>query len=535
MQWNRRLSLMALATGLGLVSAACAAGPVDGAPAAAAPSTAVAQLGEPTRFPPPTAVPALPRPEIESREDPNVIQDRPGFTTEEWSTNFDKRSISYLELASGGPPKDGIPAIDEPKHDTVQQANEWMEDREPVLALTLGGESRAYPLHILIWHEIVNDELGGVPATVTYCPLCNSALVFDRRFEGRMLDFGTTGKLRLSDLVMYDRQTESWWQQLTGEAIIGDLTGGQLTFIPAPLVAWSDFKSEHPEGTVLSRDTGHSRRYGENPYGFYDTRDKPMVFYRGPDDARLQAMERVLAVDHDGLSLAIPFSLITEEGVIPFELGDLEAVAFHQSGTASALDTFWLPGGRDVGSTNVFVPVIDGQALTFASTESGFLDTETGSSWTILGRAVSGPLEGAQLTQVPHGNHFWFAWAASPTRSSTGVSPNGLTRNLFRPSPHSLPRQEGGGIGYGALHTTGKWAPPPLTPRLFHLPARSILPGRATESFHRGPVRAPPERVQGAPCTRWSSPRRAAILWPVSPTARKGGWPWARLTEEWRS
>lgn len=412
MQWNRRRSLGALVAGLALASAACGVASEQGVAAAEPANTPAAREGPPTRVPPPTAVPRLPRPEIESREDPNSVQDRPGFTTEDWSTNFDKHSISYLELVSGGPPKDGIPAIDDPKFDTVQQADEWMEDREPVLALTLGGKSRAYPLHILIWHEIVNDDLGGVPASVTYCPLCNSALVFDRRFDGRVLDFGTTGKLRLSDLVMYDRQTESWWQQLTGEAIIGDLTGGQLTFIPAPLVSWSDFKSEHPEGTVLSRDTGHSRPYGENPYAFYDTRDKPLVFYRGPDDARLQAMERVLAVDHDGLSLAIPFSLMAEEGVIPFVLGDLEAVAFHQAGTASALDNFWIPDGRDVGSTNVFIPTVEDRALTFAATDSGFLDIETGSSWTILGRAVSGPLEGAQLVQVPHGNHFWFAWAA---------------------------------------------------------------------------------------------------------------------------
>ena len=161
----------------------------------------------------------------------------------EWSkTDFDQHSVAFSEILSGGPPKDGIPAIDDPQFSPVSEVEDLGPD-EPVIGLAIDGEARAYPLSILIWHEIVNDQIGETPVSVTYCPLCNSAVVFDRRVEGRVLDFGTTGKLRNSDLVMYDRQTESWWQQFLGEAIVGEMTGTVLKSIPARLEAFSVFSS----------------------------------------------------------------------------------------------------------------------------------------------------------------------------------------------------------------------------------------------------------------------------------------------------
>ena len=144
-------------------------------------------------------------------------------------------------------------------------AGAWLKGQEPVINLALNGEHRAYPIQILIWHEIVNDQIGDRPVTVTFCPLCNTSIVFDRRLSDQTLDFGTTGNLRHSDLVMWDRQTELWWQQITGEAIVGELTGSKLTLLPSAIVSFEAFRRAYPEGQVLSRDTGFNRKYGENP------------------------------------------------------------------------------------------------------------------------------------------------------------------------------------------------------------------------------------------------------------------------------
>ncbi|MFQ5799057.1 MAG: DUF3179 domain-containing (seleno)protein, partial [Bacteroidota bacterium] len=165
----------------------------------------------------------------------------------EWQrTDFTKSSVDLDEIMSGGPPKDGIPPIDKPLFVSFDEADSWLAAVEPVIGLDIDGEARAYPLQILTWHEIVNDIIADTPVSVTFCPLCNAAIAFDRRVEheGKMLvlDFGTTGKLRKSDLVMYDRQTESWWQQFTGEAIVGELTGTELTLLAAPLISYKQFR-----------------------------------------------------------------------------------------------------------------------------------------------------------------------------------------------------------------------------------------------------------------------------------------------------
>ena len=178
----------------------------------------------------------------------------------EWpDTDFSKSLVDLDEILSGGPPKDGIPSIDKPQFVTAKTAAGWLDPREPVVVISIGTDVRAYPIQILMWHEIANDTVGGIPVSVTFCPLCNATIVFDRRLQGRVLDFGTTGRLRKSDLVMYDRQTETWWQQFSGRAIVGELVGKKLTRIPASIVAFDDFHKDHPQGKVLSRQTGHSR------------------------------------------------------------------------------------------------------------------------------------------------------------------------------------------------------------------------------------------------------------------------------------
>jgi hypothetical protein len=207
--------------------------------------------------------------------DPDYFNElaKSGISTSGWKTDFSRHTVPYAEIISGGVPRDGIPPIDSPSFVSIEAANSWLADREPVIALEINGDARAYPLQIMTWHEIVNDSVGGIPVAVTFCPLCNSAIAFNRRIGEIVYDFGVSGKLRNSDLIMWDRQTESWWQQFTGEAIVGSLAGIRLDMLPAVIISWGDFRSAYPEGQVLSRETGFSRPYGRNPYAGYDDVD----------------------------------------------------------------------------------------------------------------------------------------------------------------------------------------------------------------------------------------------------------------------
>jgi Protein of unknown function (DUF3179) len=221
----------------------------------------------------------------------------PDFRAEGWKTDFAKREAPLSEFLSGGPSKDGIPAIDSPRFLPVGAVN-FLRRKEPVIELIGNGEARAYAIQILIWHEIVNDTVAGVLVAVTFCPLCNTALVFDRRVEGDVRDFGTTGKLRHSDLVMCDRQTESWWQQFGGRALVGDYAGTELERFPARIVAWREFARQHPDGRVLSRETGHERPYGSNPYeGYDDVGSPPIAPVPNADDNRLPPKERIVFIE----------------------------------------------------------------------------------------------------------------------------------------------------------------------------------------------------------------------------------------------
>ncbi len=335
--------------------------------------------------------------------------ERVRFSTGFWEgrTNFCKHSVPYSEFRSGGPPPDAIPAIDTPKFESIEAADEWLENDWPVMFFEHNDDARAYPLAILIWHEIVNDEVGGMPVALTFCPLCNATIAFDRTLpDGTVLDFGTTGNLRNSDLVMYDRQTFSWWQQFTGEAIVGDLTGTQLAFLPSQIIAWEDFKQAHPESKVLSRETGHVRSYGRNPYAGYDSvNSNPFFPIPGGGDDRLIPMERVVALE--GSNVAYPFSFLEDVQVVNDVVDEQPIVVFWQSGTISTFGN----NGPDTGSTGVFSREIDGEVLTFSATEQGFEDVETGTTWNLLGEAIDGPLAGEKLERIVSAEHFWFAWS----------------------------------------------------------------------------------------------------------------------------
>lgn len=335
----------------------------------------------------------------------------PPFSTSEWSTDFTRRTVEWEDVMSGGPPKDGIPAIDDPTFESIEAAATWLSERDPVIVFAEGENVRAYPLAILIWHEIVNDTVGERPVAVTFCPLCNASIVFDRTFGGEVLDFGTTGKLRNSDLIMYDRQTETWWQQFTGQGIVGKHAGAQLDFAASQVISFADFAAEFPNGQVLARPPV-SRNYGANPYTGYDSTTQPFLF-RGEVDDRLPATERVAGVVLPGTVKAYPFSQVAEAGAINDDAGGTPLVVFHKPGTASALDAGAIAEGRDVGSVAVFDRRSGDRTLTFAAADDGtFTDAETESRWNILGEAVSGDLAGEQLTQLLAFDHFWFAWAA---------------------------------------------------------------------------------------------------------------------------
>ena len=274
----------------------------------------------------------------------------------EWPrTDFGRHDAPFAQIRSGGPSKDGIPAIDAPRYDRLVdgKASGWaanIRDIEPVISLVLHGDARTYPLRILIWHEIVNDVVGGTPALITYCPLCNASLVFDRTVSGRVLDFGTTGKLRNSDLVMYDRQTESWWQQFTGEAIVGTMTGQQLHPIPSRLESFGLFRQRFPEGLVLVPNDPGARRYGENPYVDYDAPGRKPFLYDGSLPEGIEPMERVVAVEiAPGHFEAWPLSLLRQRGLIAS--GDV--VLSWLVGQTSAVDRRRIQDGREVGNITV--------------------------------------------------------------------------------------------------------------------------------------------------------------------------------------
>lgn len=330
----------------------------------------------------------------------------------ELRTDLGKALIPIDEIISGGPPPDGIPAIDRPDFVASAGAAGWLGARQPVLALEINGDARAYPLQILIWHEIVNDTVGGTPVAITYCPLCNSGLVFDRRLDGALLDFGTSGKLYRSDLLMYDRQSHSLWAQMEGRAVVGARAGATLARIPANTIAYEDFKAAYPAGRVLSRETGHARAYGRNPYALYDEAGSAPFLFRGTPDPRRPPKERVVGVVVGGAARAYPWPVLAARGVVHDTVGTEPLVIFHRPGALSALDDSQIERSRAVGATAVFSPMVGGRALQFEVGPEGFRDRQTGTVWNLLGHAVRGPLAGKRLRAIPHVDAFWFAWAA---------------------------------------------------------------------------------------------------------------------------
>jgi hypothetical protein len=261
-----------------------------------------------------------------------------------------------------------------------------------------------------MWHEIVNDTLGGVPVLVTFCPLCYSADVFDRRVDGTVLTFGVSGFLRASNMVMYDRQTESLWQQALGEAVVGELTGSTLERLPAQIISFQQFRQAHPDGIVLSRQTGYRRPYGRNPYVGYDRVGQSPVALSREDRKGLLPRELLVTLSIDGTDKAYRHRDTKALGAVNDKVGGVPLVVFHGRGAVSAMDQARIAASREIGSTGVFDRRLDDRTLTFRYEDGRFYDDQTSSRWDITGKAIEGPLQGRQLTAIPHGDYFAFVW-----------------------------------------------------------------------------------------------------------------------------
>ncbi len=391
-------------------------GEVSGAPGARAQQEMrrLATIGAELRTDGGTYVPVELPPELQDQSPPSGAA--------QFSTDFSRALISYREVVAGGPPKDGIPAIDSPQFVSMSEAQRWMRADEAVLAVTVNNTTRIYPLQILMWHEIVNDEVGGKPLAVTYCPLCNTGVVFERTFDNQVLDFGVSGRLIYSNMLMYDRQTETWWIQATGRGVAGRYAGQQLAFVPSMLISWSEAESGFADAEVLSFETGYRRDYGRNPYVGYDSSTSPFL-YRGPDVVAADSenpMTRVLSVYHGDAVAAVGFPELEAQRVIERELDGTPVVVFWAPGTASALDDGWVSGGRDVGTANAFYTEVNGRSLTFTVEAGKIIDQQTASVWNEAGRAIEGELTGSRLEPALSIHHFLFSWRAfHPTSSET--------------------------------------------------------------------------------------------------------------------
>lgn len=309
-------------------------------------------------------------------------------------TNGVKHLIPLDKIRGGGPPKDGIPSIDNPIFTNVQNSH-FMSNSDTVIGLKINGETKAYPLFILVWHEIVNDRVGDVPVSVTYCPLCYTNQVFERIIDGVEVEFGTSGKLYNSNLLMYDRFTDSYWSQALGIAVKGELSGYQLKIIPFDVITWGDWKTIHPETLVLTTDTGYIRSYATDPYGSYYT-EPQIIFPVEHSDDRMHPKEIILGFHQNNTYKAFKQSDIETNVVVNDYIGDVPLMLvslFPQNSRA-------------------FERNIDDIVLDFIFSNNKILDSQTNSEWNYDGMAISGQYDGTQLERMPIEPGFWFEWVA---------------------------------------------------------------------------------------------------------------------------
>ena len=262
-----------------------------------------------------------------------------------------------------------------------------------MIGVTFDGESRAYPIRILNWHEIVNDRVGGMEVLVSYCPLCGTGIVFDSRINGKAHAFGVSGLLYNSDLLMYERGTKqsSLWAQLLGEAVVGPLTGTKLEILPAVQTSWGEWKARHPGTKVLDVDTGHSRNYAANPYVGYDQQSGTYFPVAHTDD-RLFSKEWVYGIMLGDSSKAYKLESLKDEGVLNDSLGGMNLVLIADAASGS-------------------VRVYQRNSHTFSGEATAVRD-ESKQRWEITEDALINPQTGERLDRVPGVHSFWFGWIA---------------------------------------------------------------------------------------------------------------------------
>jgi Protein of unknown function (DUF3179) len=309
----------------------------------------------------------------------------------------EKHIVPLDQIVSGGPPPDGIPSIDSPKFNSVIDGNKFLGDSDKVVGININGDIRAYPLQILVWHEIVNDNVGGIPVAITYCPLCFTNQVFGRTVNNTILEFGTSGKLYNSNLVMYDRSSKSLWSQALGEGIVGKYAGIKLEKLPFDVAYWKDWKKIYPQTKVLSKDTGSARPYGADPYGDYYT-SPDILFPVSNSDNRLGLKEIVVGLENRDWSKAYKLQDIEKLKVINDQLNNKSVTLFSSYPLM----------------VRVFDPIVNGQSLLFESNSSNntFVDKQTSSQWNFDGISIEGPMKGKHLLRLPIDEGFWFEWAA---------------------------------------------------------------------------------------------------------------------------
>jgi len=330
--------------------------------------------------------------------------DEADFQVTDDGTRYTVHPSQLLQGCPGG--TDCIPSIDDPNFQSAGKAD-WLADEDLVIGVEMNGEARAYPLRILNVHEIVNDEIDGRPVAVTYCPLCRSGLVFDRRMNGSTLEFGVSGKLLNANLVMYDRQTETYWSQLNGSAIVGPLVPRQLTILPNTITTWEKWRENHPDTEVLSRDTGiyPKSSYGSNPYGSYADREG-VGFGVDEVDDRLPSKTIVYGVTIGNASRAYPEKRVESEDVVNDVVEDVPVLVVED---------------QREGGVKVFVREVDDETLHFSIEDDRLVDG-AGNRWSFDGEALEGPREGTKLERLNSHGIFWFAW--SEFNPETGIYPN---------------------------------------------------------------------------------------------------------------
>ena len=330
-------------------------------------------------------------------------------------TEEEKSIVPLDQLVSGGPPPDGIPSIDNPKFISVQEASKFLKDSELVLGLNINGDVRAYPLQILVWHEIVNDNVGAVPVAITYCPLCFTNQVFNRTIDERVvIEFGTSGKLYNSNLVMYDRTTKTLWSQALAEGIVGKYAGTKLQRVPFDVAYWKEWKQLYPDSKVLSRDTGSNRPYGADPYGDYYT-NSDVLFSVSNKDSRLDLKEIVVGFENKGQFKAYKQQDIENKKVINDQVNGKSIALFSSYPfMVRAYDPLVVEGVGGGGQQTIVLLQFDYNT----KDKSSFIDKQTGSLWNFEGKAISGQMKGKQLTRLPFDEGFWFEWVAFHPKSA---------------------------------------------------------------------------------------------------------------------